>query len=77
MEDNKYYEVAFKLTDDSIDEEMEDDIKYIMDVTEWTKEAVINSALQLGCKWTLKNQLKSIADYQLGNKSRKYNQYSD
>jgi hypothetical protein len=71
MENIRYYDVSYKITDACIDEEMEENIKYIMDATGWTKEYVINSALQLGCKWHLKDQLNSIADYQLGEKSRK------
>jgi hypothetical protein len=71
MEDHKYYQVTYAITDACIDEEMEDNIQYIMNATGWDKEYVINSALQLGCKWHLKSQLNSIADYQLGEKSRK------
>ena len=71
MEDNQYYKVSFGITDTSIDDEMNENINTIMDAFGWTKEYVINSALQFGCKWHLKDQLNFIVDYQLGDKSRK------
>lgn len=71
MEDNRYYNVSFEITEASIDDEMNKNIEYIITVTGWTKEQVINGALQVGCKWHLKDQLNSIADYQLEEKSRK------
>ena len=73
MEEVKRYQIQYAIYEDTLDEEMQNNIKYIMDVTGYTKEKVINSALQLGCKWHLKSQLNFIADYQLGENSRTYN----
>lgn len=61
----KYYDVSFKLTEDSIDDAMNEHINIIMNYTGWTKEEVINNAFQFGCKWYLKDQLKFIVDHQL------------
>jgi hypothetical protein len=65
MSDAKYNKVSFNIYDDSLDEEMEQNILTIMNATGWTKEFVINSAFQFGCKWYLKDQLKFIVEYQL------------
>jgi hypothetical protein len=65
MEESKYHKVSFGITDDCLDEEMEQNISTIKNATGWTKEFVINSAFQFGCKWYLKDQLKYIVNYQL------------
>lgn len=64
-----YYDVNFKLTDDSIDEEMNNNINKIIATTGWTKEEIINNAIQFGCKWFLKDQLNFIVNHQLGERS--------
>jgi len=45
-----------------IDEEMEEYIKQIQKVTEWTKEKTIETSLGTGCKWHIKNNLKLLAE---------------
>jgi hypothetical protein len=71
LDDDRYYNIVNKFPKTLIDEEMNSDIEYIAEVTGWTREYIINSAFQFGCKWYLKDQLKFIVDYQLGDKSRK------
>jgi len=48
------YHVKLKFPKTLIDDEMGNNINYITEVTGWTKEYVVNSAFQLGCKWYLK-----------------------
>jgi hypothetical protein len=68
MNDTKYYNVSFNITDDCLDEEMQQNIDTIMKATGWTKEFVIRSAFQFGCKWFLKDQLNFIVKYHLPDK---------
>jgi hypothetical protein len=70
-DDDRYYNVLLKFPKTLVDDEMNANITYIMEVTGWTKEYVVNSAFQLGCKWHLKKQLEDIVNYQLGDKSKK------
>jgi len=70
-DDDRYYNISNKFPKTLIDDEMNDNINYIIEATGWTKEYVINSAFQFGCKWFLKKQLEDIVNYQLGDKSKK------
>jgi hypothetical protein len=65
MSESNYHSISFGITDDCIDEEMQQNIDTIMKATGWTRDYVINSAFQFGCKWYLKDQLKFIVNYQL------------
>lgn len=71
MDDDRYYHIKLEFPKTLIDEEMDKNIKYIMEVTGWSEEYVVNSAFQLGCKWYLKKQLEDIVNYQLGEHSKK------
>jgi hypothetical protein len=57
--------ITFDLTEDSIDEEMNDNINKIMNAFGWTRELVIQATFQYGCKWYLKDQLKWIVNTQI------------
>lgn len=69
MSDIKQYNISFSIYEDTLDDEMKDNINTIAVVTGWDKEMIIRSAFQFGCKWYLKDQLKFIVDYQLGERS--------
>lgn len=71
MEDIKQYDISFSIYEDTLDEEMKDNINIIAEATGWDIKTIIRSAFQFGCKWYLKDQLNYIVDYQLGDKSRK------
>ena len=45
-----------------IDKEMEEYIKQIQKTTEWTKEKIIEIALDIGCKWHIKDNLMIMAN---------------
>ena len=71
MDDDRYHHIILEFPKTLVDDEMSENIDYIIQATGWTKEYVINSAFQLGCKWYFKKQLEDIVDYQLGDKSKK------
>jgi len=45
-----------------IDKEMEEYIKQIQKTTGWTKEKIIEIALDIGCKWHIKDNLMIMAN---------------
>lgn len=71
MDGIKQYNISFSIYEDTLDEEMNNNINRIAEVTGWDTETIIRSAFQFGCKWHLKDQLNFIVNYQLGSKSRK------